>query len=89
VSARDLGGEEIEALAPEAIYARAAERGRAMGLAYAGALTPHEAYRLHDAGAGFAHAYNVLEGFEGDLDIRRQRGCVGGWRAAGLPWEQS
>lgn len=39
--------------------------------------------------AGFADCYNVLEGFEGDKDARGQRGKVGGWRAAGLPWQQS
>src|SRR5205823_14103256 len=39
------------------------------------------------ARAGFTRAYNVLEGFEGDLDAARQRGKLGGWRAAGLPWE--
>jgi rhodanese-related sulfurtransferase len=36
--------------------------------------------------AGYAKAYNVLEGFEGDLDANGQRGNVGGWRHAGLPW---
>jgi rhodanese-related sulfurtransferase len=38
--------------------------------------------------AGFPDCYNVLEGFEGDRDARGQRGKVGGWRAAGLPWQQ-
>jgi rhodanese-related sulfurtransferase len=36
--------------------------------------------------AGFGNAYNVLEGFEGEVDARGQRGKVGGWRLAGLPW---
>lgn len=37
--------------------------------------------------AGYAEAYNVMEGFEGDIDqATRQRGAVNGWRAAGLPW---
>ena len=31
--------------------------------------------------------YNVLEGFEGDVDASGQRGRVGGWRHAGLPWQ--
>ena len=39
------------------------------------------------AQAGFTRAYNVLEGFEGELDATRRRGASG-WRAAGLPWEQ-
>lgn len=40
------------------------------------------------AKAGFAHAYNILDGFEGDLDERQQRGGIGGWRHARLPWFQ-
>jgi rhodanese-related sulfurtransferase len=38
--------------------------------------------------AGFTHAYNILEGFEGDLDESQHRGNKGGWRKAGLPWIQ-
>ncbi|MSQ69873.1 MAG: rhodanese-like domain-containing protein [Betaproteobacteria bacterium] len=37
---------------------------------------------------GYANAFNVLEGFEGDKDANGHRNTVGGWRAAGLPWEQ-
>ncbi len=37
--------------------------------------------------AGFVNAFNVLEGFEGDLDENLQRGN-GGWRHNGLPWVQ-
>ncbi len=33
-----------------------------------------------------ADCYNVLEGFEGDKDASGQRGKIGGWRHAGLPW---
>ena len=39
--------------------------------------------------AGWRVAMNVLEGFEGDLDAAQQRGTLGGWRRAGLPWIQS
>lgn len=38
--------------------------------------------------AGFINAFNVLEGFEGDLDQAQQRGAQGGWRSYGLPWVQ-
>ena len=38
--------------------------------------------------AGFKHVFNVLEGFEGDLDANQQRGANGGWRQRGLPWVQ-
>lgn len=39
--------------------------------------------------AGYGDCYNMLEGFEGDLDAHRHRNATGGWRTAGLPWEQS
>lgn len=50
--------------------------------------------RSHDAAkaateAGFPDCYNVLEGFEGDKDANAQRNRCGGWRHAGLPWNQS
>jgi rhodanese-related sulfurtransferase len=38
---------------------------------------------------GLADVYNVLHGFEGDLDAQRRRGTVNGWRFEGLPWEQT
>ena len=37
--------------------------------------------------AGYAECFNVLEGFEGDVDASGQRGKIGGWRKAGLPWK--
>ena len=40
------------------------------------------------AAAGYSKAFNVLEGFEGDKDAQGQRGKLGGWRKAGLPWTQ-
>ena len=39
--------------------------------------------------AGYSDCYNMLEGFEGDKDAGKHRNTIGGWRAAGLPWEQS
>lgn len=33
-------------------------------------------------------AYNILEGFEGDVNASGQRGQLGGWRKRGLPWNQ-
>ena len=41
----------------------------------------------HAARLGF-EAYNILEGFEGDVDADGHRGALGGWRQAGLPWRQ-
>lgn len=41
------------------------------------------------AEAGFRKCHNVASGFEGPLDDERHRGSVDGWKAAGLPWQQS
>ncbi len=56
-------------------------------------LLCRSAVRSHKAAtvattAGFQQAYNVLEGFEGDLDAHQQRGHFNGWRWHGLPWVQ-
>jgi rhodanese-related sulfurtransferase len=40
------------------------------------------------AEVGFTRVYNVLEGFEGQIDATQQRGKINGWRRAGLPWVQ-
>jgi rhodanese-related sulfurtransferase len=37
--------------------------------------------------AGIAPSYNVVDGFEGQLDAHGHRG-ESGWRAVGLPWRQ-
>jgi len=38
--------------------------------------------------SGYSDCYNVLEGFEGDKNSENHRNTIGGWRIAGLPWEQ-
>lgn len=38
--------------------------------------------------AGFPHAFNVADGFEGPVDPEGHRGTVAGWKADGLPWRQ-
>lgn len=40
------------------------------------------------AKAGFTRVFNVLEGFEGEIDARQHRGASDGWRQQGLPWIQ-
>ena len=40
------------------------------------------------AKAGFTAVFNVLEGFEGEIDAQQQRGKADGWRFHGLPWIQ-
>lgn len=38
--------------------------------------------------AGFTHAFNILEGFEGEINEDKHRGSTGGWKFHQLPWEQ-
>ena len=38
--------------------------------------------------AGIGPSYNVLDGFEGNLDEHKHLG-VTGWKSVGLPWKQS
>ena len=38
--------------------------------------------------AGFSHVYNILHGFEGELNDNHHRSAVNGWRFSGLPWQQ-
>jgi len=38
--------------------------------------------------AGFPHAFNLGDGFEGPVDAEGHRGTVAGWKAEGLPWRQ-
>ena len=51
-----------------------------------GGRSRHTAAAMTDA--GFANCFNVLEGFEGDMDADGIRGNVCGWKVAGLPWVQ-
>ncbi len=39
-------------------------------------------------GAGFPHAFNIADGFEGPPNGSGHRGEVAGWKAAKLPWRQ-
>jgi rhodanese-related sulfurtransferase len=38
------------------------------------------------AGLGYAQAYNMLEGFEGEANAEQQRTTINGWKHANLPW---
>lgn len=37
---------------------------------------------------GFQNCYNIVNGFEGDLDSSNQRGKINGWKSSNLPWRQ-
>jgi len=37
---------------------------------------------------GFSSVFNVIDGFEGELDDTHHRSSQAGWRFDGLPWEQ-
>ena len=38
--------------------------------------------------SGYTSAYNILAGFEGDLDENYHRANRGGWKHEGMPWKQ-
>ena len=38
---------------------------------------------------GYSKAFNIAEGFEGDLDDQLHRNSISGWKVAGLPWRQT
>lgn len=38
---------------------------------------------------GYRRCFNVSDGFEGPKDEEGHRGRAGGWKAAGLPWQQT
>lgn len=37
---------------------------------------------------GYAHCYNIEDGFEGEPDAEGHRGTASGWKQNGLPWGQ-
>jgi rhodanese-related sulfurtransferase len=58
-----------------------------MFLCRSGVRSHHAAIAATEA--GWAEAYNILEGFEGNKDAAGQRNVAGGWKFARLPWIQS
>ena len=52
-----------------------------------GVRSHHAALAAHSA--GYRKAFNILEGFEGDLNTDKQRSCTSGWRFHRLPWHQN
>ncbi len=59
--------------------------GKAVLLCRSGVRSVAAAKRAAELGI---EAYNILGGFEGDLDANGQRNRMGGWRFHGLPWHQ-
>ena len=39
--------------------------------------------------AGYAYCFNIIGGFEGDINGNYQRGQINGWKASKLPWQQA
>lgn len=55
-------------------------------LCRSGVRSMHAAMAL--SAIGYSKCYNIAEGFEGDKGVDGHRGATGGWKAAGLPWQQ-
>lgn len=58
--------------------------GKAVLLCRSGVRSVAAATRAAQLGI---EAYNILEGFEGDVDSNGHRGNTSGWRKQGLPWK--
>jgi len=84
---RAYGSKEANPRFTEELQA-AVGRGDAVLFLCRSGVRSHHAAELA-ARAGFERAFNILEGFEGDLGSDQKRGMLGGWRRAGLPWVQS
>ena len=74
------GSERDHAAFIDAVRGRFAPEAALLFLCRSG-VRSHYAAELASR-AGFRHAYNILEGFEGEHGEGRN-----GWRAAGLPWQ--
>lgn len=80
------GGTPNSRFLEELRAAGVADASHVVFICRSGHRSMHAAIAATDA--GLAPAYNVGEGFEGDLDAWEHRG-TNGWRARGLPWRQS
>ncbi|MCY4260753.1 MAG: rhodanese-like domain-containing protein [Rhodobacteraceae bacterium] len=61
-------------------------------LCRSGSRSRDAAHHFEEVAAGTDHpvrCFNVLEGFEGDIDADGHRGTLNGWKQSGLPWKQS
>lgn len=70
----------------EGLKAAAAPGQKVLLLCRSGVRSVAAAKRARELGI---EAYNILEGFEGDIDANEHRGHQGGWRLRGLPWKQT
>jgi len=93
--------EKQPALIPWQLYpSMQVNEGFTAQLAKAGATPESHLYFLCRSGArslaagqaaeaaGYPHAFNIADGFEGPPDVEGHRGALAGWKADGLPWRQ-
>ena len=78
-------GMAMNASFDEQLLAAVPAGGKVVLLCRSGVRSVAAAKRATELGV---EAYNILEGFEGDVDGSGQRNRVGGWRFHGLPWRQ-
>jgi len=81
------GGARNPDFVTEAAKALTAKDAQVMLLCRSGSRSRAAAIALTQA--GFSQAFNVGDGFEGDVDEEGHRGDRNGWKAADLPWRQS
>lgn len=93
-------GQRIVLVAWQAFPTMAVNPNFVHGLREAGVTPDHHVYFICRSGVrsvaaaqaahaeGYAHVFNVADGFEGPADAAGHRGQVSGWKASGLPWMQ-
>lgn len=81
------GGARNPDFVAEAAQALADKDTPVMLLCRSGARSRAAAIALTEA--GYSQAFNIGDGFEGDVDQQGHRGHRNGWKAANLPWRQS
>jgi rhodanese-related sulfurtransferase len=79
-------GEQNGAFLNEVAQALSDKEAPVLLLCRSGARSRAAAIALTNA--GFRHAFNIADGFEGSVDADGHRGARNGWKAARLPWRQ-
>jgi rhodanese-related sulfurtransferase len=80
------GGGRNPGFVAEASQALGDPKAQVLLICRSGARSRAAAIALTEA--GFAQAFNIAGGFEGDGDAKDHRGQINGWKASDLPWRQ-
>lgn len=80
-------GESLQAILHKIFGTNFKEEVKVLFLCRSGARSEQAAYFAENE--GYKNCLNIIYGFEGDLNDKKQRGKINGWKADNLPWIQS